>query len=151
MAAVTLLGRSLSIDLGVSCVNPFWALAELNGDGRLDLVVATASVFVFRSATTQDTTTSIQALLDLPSEFIDGSVAIFGAQAPRVILPTGMEVDNFLGDGQPGVFISDSGLDAPPWPGAFQHLLLPNGEHFSDISLTLPMRPKERFTLTVQP
>jgi hypothetical protein len=95
-------------------------LVDLNGDGRLDLVVANTTLL--------STPSALQVFLgDGKGGFIDGSETIFGGNAPEMIAPRADVIADFNGDGKPDLFFGDFGYDAPPFPGATNTLILSSG------------------------
>lgn len=139
---VTPLGTVLTKDVGVSSAMPVWAVGDVNGDGRPDLVLAAAGPFAYQSQPIQNPSTPVQVLLNLPTGFIDGTAAVFGGAVPTALVPSSVKVADFGGNGRPSFYISETGLDAFPYSGGQQHLLLSTGSGLADASSGLPNPPE---------
>jgi hypothetical protein len=92
------------------------AAEDFTGDGLLDVVFArysfqTSEVFPLRIL-----------INDGSGRFVDGTATIFVGPPPVVQNPTRVIIADFNGDGRPDIFISDHGIDLPPYPG-FQNQL----------------------------
>jgi len=90
------------------------AYGDFNGDGIPDVVFAPADAIVI-------------ALGQPGGGYIDGTTQVISGEVPA---PTGgrkILVADFNGDGWPDIFIADTGLDAPPFPGSHNWLLLSDG------------------------
>ena len=94
------------------------AAADLNGDGWPDVVIAR---IIFQSATSHE----ISILLnDRHGGLYDGTQTVFNDPPPAVQHPTRLLLHDFNGDSRPDIFISDLGMDAPPFPGYQNSLVL---------------------------
>lgn len=49
---------------------------------------------------------------------VDISSQIFGGTMPQIVCPSGLFIADFNGDGRSDIFVSDTGVDFNPWPGA---------------------------------
>ena len=73
--------------------------------------------------------------------FFDDTSAMFSGQVPSLANPRNVTIANFNGNG-PGFIIAEQGLDASPWLGATDTLLLSNQfGQLVDASANLPQTP----------
>jgi FG-GAP-like repeat len=69
----------------------------------------------------------IIALGQLGGGYINGTAQIISGETPAPVGARKILVADFNGDGWPDIFIVDFGLDAPPFPGSHNWLLLSDG------------------------
>jgi hypothetical protein len=110
--------------------------ADLNGDGNADVLVT-------RALFTNPQPTPITILAgDGKGHFTDRTAQIVDGAVPSPIGPRRTVFADFNGDGRPDVFIADTGLDAQPFPGYPNTLLLSEpGGRLVDASANLPRAP----------
>ncbi|WP_269715447.1 FG-GAP-like repeat-containing protein [Caulobacter sp. NIBR2454] len=98
------------------------AIADFNGDGRLDVVL---SYFLYPL---EDRAVPIRILAgDGRGGFTDATTAIVGAQPPVTVHGRQIVVADLNKDGRSDAFFADHGYDAAPFPGARNALLLSSG------------------------
>jgi len=92
--------------------------ADLNGDGWTDAIVAR---MIWQTLTTHE----ISILLnDQQGGLVDGTQTVFEGSIPEVQHPSKILLRDFNGDGRTDVFIADHGMDAEPFPGYQNTLVL---------------------------
>lgn len=107
--------------------------ADFTGDGRQDVLVARG-----RWGSTADYPISILAG-DGTGGFADRAPDLFGGPVPRQVWPRQALLADFNGDGRTDIFVGDSGLDQPPFPGSTNDLALSTpGGGYADASGNLP-------------
>src|SRR5262245_23197393 len=98
------------------------AAADLNGDRRTDAVVT-------RIDWPTPNTLPVGILLaDGKGGYVDGTATMFEGPVPRTQHGRQIVVADFNGDGRPDIFIADHGMDAPPFPGFPDTLILRSEE-----------------------
>jgi len=119
-------------------VRPGYAAAsapvDFNNDGFDDLILA-YSYFPL-----EDKEIPLLILLnDGKGAFTDGTAAVIDGLVPATVSPRAIVVADFNKDGRPDVFLTDLGLDAPPFPGAQNRLLLSRADgRYVDATANLP-------------
>lgn len=107
--------------------------ADFTGDGRQDVLALRG-----RWASTQAYPIAI-LVNDRRGGFRDRTARLFDGPVPRAVWPRQALLADFNADGRPDIFIGDSGVDQPPFPGAHNHLALSTPEgHYVDRSGNLP-------------
>lgn len=107
--------------------------ADLNGDRRTDVIVTRIDW-----PTTNTLPVGI-LLADGRGGYVDGTATMFDGPVPRTQHARQIVVAEFNGDGRPDIFIADTGMDAPPFPGFQDTLALstPSGK-LVDATRNLP-------------
>ncbi|MCB2223841.1 MAG: VCBS repeat-containing protein [Actinobacteria bacterium] len=93
------------------------ATGDFNGDGWTDALVAR---MVFQSPDSRP----IDILLGDGNDLSPATAELFGDDVPGLTHPAAILVEDFNGDGVADVFVADTGMDAPPFPGYQNTLLL---------------------------
>src|SRR5215211_9226384 len=107
--------------------------ADFTGDGIQDVLVLRG-----RWASPDDYPISILAG-NGASGFSDKAPQLFGGSVPRAVWPRQALTADYNGDTRPDIFIGDSGLDQPPFPGHTNHLALSTADGgYVDASDHLP-------------
>jgi len=112
------------------------AAVDLNGDHLQDLIAAN---FLYPL---ENRGVPIQILLnDGNGGFVDGTSQMISGSVPETVHPREIVIDDFNGDGRPDVFIADHGLDAEPFPGNQNTLLLSTSSGlYIDATSNLPQQ-----------
>ncbi len=111
------------------------ATGDVNGDGWTDAVVA-------RTIWQTERLFEISILVnDQQGGLVDGTRDIFVGPVPAVVHPTRILLHDFNGDGRTDIFVSDFGMDAPPFPGGQSILALSAlGGKLVDATADLPQQ-----------
>ncbi len=95
------------------------AYGDFNGDGIPDVV--------FGNPVSVTGGAPVIALGQPGGGYIDGTTQIISGEVPEPINPRKVLVTDFNGDGWPDIFFVDFGIDAEPFPGSHNWLLLSDG------------------------
>jgi len=104
---------SMQVEAAVESI----ATGDLNGDGWTDALVAR---MVFQSPESYP----IEILLGDAEGLSVATSELFGDEVPEPTHPAAIVVEDFNGDGVSDVFVADTGMDAAPFPGYQNTLLL---------------------------
>src|SRR5262249_33255620 len=105
-------GQQILEDLGYPFADPGGvAYGDFNRDGIPDVVFAPADAIVI-------------ALGQPGGGYIDGTTQVISGEVPAPVNGRKILVADFNGDGWPDIFVADFGVDAPPFPGNHNWLLL---------------------------
>lgn len=108
---------------------------DFNNDGHMDLII-TRIVF----GTEIESPISILLGNGL-GEFSDETQTVFSGEKPYAKHPAIVLINDFNGDGVADAYIGDSGMDAPPFPGTHNTLILSTAEGgMKEASSNLPLR-----------
>ena len=101
------------------------ASGDLTGDGHDDLVVTRVR---WSSVETYPITILVN---DGRGGFRDDTIALFDGPVPRTQQPRQTILADFNGDRRLDIFVADTGVDVPPYPGSVSHLALssPDGRY----------------------
>jgi hypothetical protein len=106
---------------------------DLSGDGREDILVLRG-----RWGSAEDLPISI-FVNDGHGGFSDRTGELFEGPIPTAEWPRQALIEDFNGDGRPDIFIGDTGLDQPPFPGHLNYLALSTpGGRLVDARANLP-------------
>ncbi|MBW8816578.1 MAG: VCBS repeat-containing protein [Caulobacterales bacterium] len=95
---------------------------DFTGDGKLDFIVT------YSLSPLQDLAVPFRVMAgDGAGGFADQTAALFGSSPPQTVHPRDLTVGDFNRDGRPDLFVADQGLDAPPFPGGHNALVLSSG------------------------
>jgi C1A family cysteine protease len=109
--------------------------ADLSDDGFPDVILA-------RSIWQSSKVFVLDVLInDRRGNLVWGTSDIFSGTVPAVQDPREIVIAEFNGDGRPDIFVADEGMDADPWPGYWNTLVLsaPGGK-LVDASGNLPQQ-----------
>jgi hypothetical protein len=95
------------------------AYGDFNGDGIPDVV--------FGNPVSTTGGSPVIALGQPGGGYIDGTTQVISGEVPEPVNPRKILVADFNGDGWPDIFFVDFGLDAPPFTGSHDWLLLSDG------------------------
>jgi hypothetical protein len=108
---------------------------DFNDDGHMDLII-TRMVFQ-----TEIKSPMSFLLGNGTGIFYDGTDELFTGENPTAKHPAVVLIEDFNGDGVDDAYIGDSGMDAPPFPGTQNTLILSNGTGgMTEASSNLPFR-----------
>src|SRR5205809_3140326 len=116
-----------SLDIGAILTTLGWppnhpapvAYGDFNRDGIPDVV--------FGNPVSVTGGAPVIALGQPGGGYIDGTTQIISGEVPEPINPRKVLVADFNGDGWPDIFFVDFGIDAEPFPGSHNWLLLSDG------------------------
>lgn len=115
--------------------NVLSATADFNCDGRPDVVIAGGQY------QTLNTFPLTVALANANGTFTNGTSQIFSGAPPQVQWPRKIVIEDFNNDGRPDIFIADQGMDAAPYPGYQNTLVLSTGDcHLVNATANLPQQ-----------
>jgi hypothetical protein len=117
--------------------------ADFNDDGFPDIVLSRG---IFQSGRTFE----LEVLLnDGNGSFWAGTSDLFSGDVPQVMEPRELVLADFNGDGRVDIFVADQGMDADPWPGHQNTLVLsaPGGK-MVDATGNLPQQSDQTHSAT---
>jgi hypothetical protein len=117
-AGPTFADGDYSLSPSYSWTDDTYGMADFRGVGLSDLVLGGVKYSsTYDDASTWKRTTMRSLVNTGKGSLMDGTTLLFPSGAPTSYLIRQIAVRDFNGDGVPDMFLSNSGIDARPWPG----------------------------------
>lgn len=140
-------GTSTLYDAGERCAVPFWAVADLNGDGIRDFVLAGTPLSAFSAAGKPGAV--MMWIANADGTYTERAAQLFSGAVPAGTNMSQVRIADFNGDGIPDFLVPDAGTDTyvngvpvGPWQGSTPKLALSNGSgQWVDVSARFASLP----------